>query len=283
MGKINNKILVGIFLTVFLMTYITAQVIQTQVIELTEKVKDYFIESIKGNIKGQEALNQFGINVDVGTVEEDIQSQGGILTFLQSAEFISIISSDTTNDILTGSNATSVLIQGLNANFTEISEIVNLSATTTNTTNQYIRVNRMTVNEVGNYSVSNAGTITGTAQPSGTIQIQIPIGQAQSKSTHYTVPAGKNLIVTAFRVTVDTGKVIDISFRFRENADDIIPPMSPVETIRDVRGINNPFSGLSKGNLHFDEKTDIWAVASTSTGTSAIEINYDYIQYAIGT
>ncbi|KKK40375.1 hypothetical protein LCGC14_3082730, partial [marine sediment metagenome] len=201
-----------LFSVLFLGFIVSAQVVQTQVIELTEKVRDYFIEATKGNLVGQEGLNQFGINVDVGTVEEDIQSQGGKLIFLQSAEFISIISSDTTNDILSGANATSILIVGLDENFTEISEIVNLSATSTNTTNQYIRINRMSVNEVGNYSVSNAGIITGTAQPSGTVQIEIPIGQALSKTTHYTVPAGKNLIVTAFRVTVDTGKVIDISF-----------------------------------------------------------------------
>ncbi len=264
--------------------FVGAQIIarDVQVLDLAEKARNFFIETTKGNIVGQVTGNKFGQNLAVGTSEEDIQSQGGTLVFLESAEFISIISSDTTNDILLGANATSVLIQGLDENFIAISEIVNLSATSTNTTNQYIRVNKMLVNQVGNYSASNTGTITGTSATSSTVQIEIPAGEGQSKTTHFTVPAGQNLIITAFRVTMDTGKEIDIIFKIRENADDIIPPMSPVKTIRDLKGLDSPTSGVSLGNLKFDEKTDLWVVGVTSTGTSQIEVNYDFVQYAIG-
>ncbi|KKM68571.1 hypothetical protein LCGC14_1459460, partial [marine sediment metagenome] len=256
---------------------------QTQVIELTEKVRDFFVEATKGNIVGQIAKNKFGVNLNVGTTEEDIQSQGGTLVFLQSAELIGIISSDTTNDILLGENATSVFIEGLDENFTEISEIVNLSTVTTNTVQEYIRVNRMFVNQVGNYTSSNAGTITGTAAVSGTVQIEIPVGSGQSKTTHFTVPAGQNLIITAFRVTMDTGKEIDIAAKFRSDADDVVPPVSPIKTIRDLKGLSSPTSGISLGNLKFDEKTDIWVTGVSSIGTAAIEVNYDFVQYAIGT
>ena len=275
---------ISFVLIYFFIFIVPAQVVGEtfQVINLAEKARNFFIEATKGNIIGQEGLNQFGQNLIVGTTEEDIQSQGGTLVFLESAEFISIVSSDTTNDILLGANATSVLIEGLDENFTAISEVVNLSATSTNTTNQYIRVNRMTVNQVGNYTVSNAGTITGTSATSVTVQIEIPAGEGISKTTHYTVPAGQNLIITTFRVTMDTGKTIDIKARFRENADDITPPMSPVITIRDLKGLDSPTSGVSLGNFKFNEKTDIWVTGVTSVGTSQIEVNYDFVQYAIG-
>ena len=285
MGNTKIKfVLTFLFILIGSSFIITSQVTtQTQVLDLAVDALNYFIEATKGNIVGQETANKFGQNLAVGTSEEDIQSQGGTLIFLQSAEFISIVSSDTTNDILTGANATSVLIEGLDENFIEISEIVNLSATATNTTNQYIRVNNMLVNEVGNYTVSNAGTITGTAATSLIVQIEIPAGEGQSKTTHYTVPAGKNLIITNLRITMDTGKEIDISIKFREDADDIIPPVSPIKTIRDFKGLDTPTSGISLGNFKFEEKTDIWAVGITSTGTSQIEVNYDFVQYAIGT
>ncbi|KKL44380.1 hypothetical protein LCGC14_2366230, partial [marine sediment metagenome] len=103
-----------------------------------------------------------------------------------------------------------------------------------------------------------------------------------SKTTHFTVPAGQNLIITAFRITMDTGKTIDVSFKLRENADDTIAPMSPIKTIRDIVGVDAPVAGVSLGNLKFDEKTDIWAIAAASVGTAAVEINYDFVQYAIG-
>ncbi len=280
--KVSLIFISFIFLVIALSYIVNSQVVQTQVIELTEKARSFFIEATKGNIIGQTTGNKFGQNLAVGTTEEDIQSQGGTLIFLQTAELISIVSSDTTNDILTGTNATSVFIEGLDENFTEISELVNLSATPTNTIQEYIRVNRMKVNQVGNYSVSNAGTITGTSVTSLTVQIEIPIGAGQSKTTHFTVPTGQNLIITSFRVTMDTGKEIDIAAKFRENADDIVPPVSPVKTIRDLKGLSTPTSGVSLGNLKFDEKTDIWVTGVTSIGTSQIEVNFDLVQYSIG-
>ena len=283
-SKVQLLLVISFVLVYFYIFIVPAQVVGDtfQVINLAERARNFFIEATKGNIIGQETGNNFGQNLAVGTTEEDIQSQGGTLVFLESAEFISIVSSDTTNDILTGANATSVLVEGLNENFTAISEIVNLSATTTNTTNQYIRINRMTVNEVGNYTVSNAGIITGTAATSSTVQIEIPAGEGRSKTTHFTVPAGQNLIITSFRVTMDTGKTIDISANIRENADDVISPMSPVITIRDLKGLDSPTSGISLGNFKFNEKTDIWITGVTSVGTSQIEVNYDFVQYAIG-
>ncbi len=273
-----------IFLFLLVLTPIViSQVIQTQVIELTERVRDFFIEATKGNIIGQETGNMFGQNLVVGTIEEDIQSQGGTLVFLQVAELITI-SSDNAADTLLGANATSVLIEGLNENFTEISEIVNLLGTTNvNTTQEFIRVNKMFVSEVGGYTNSNIGIITGIASLSLTTQIEIPAGEGISKTTHFTVPSGQNLIVTVFRVTMDTGKTIDITFKIRENADDITIPMSPVKTLRDLRGLDTPFSSESKGNLKLDEKTDLWVTGVTSVGTSQIEVNYDFVKYAIGT
>lgn len=279
-----KKVFIFLILAVVLISgFVVGQVVQTQVIELTEKVRDFFIEASKGNIIGQSTGNKFGQNLIVGTTQEDIQSQGGTLSFLQSAELISI-SSDNAGDTLLGANATSVVIQGLNENFTAVSEIVNLSgATAVNTTQEFIRVNRMFINEVGNYSVTNAGTITGVSAISSTTQIEIPTGEGQSKTTHFTVPAGQNLIISSFRVTMDTGKEVDIAFKIRENADDVVPPMSPVRTLRDFKGLSTPIDELIKGNLKFEEKTDIWTVGVTSVGSSKIEINYDFVLYGIGT
>ncbi len=275
--------LIFFFLFLFVLTpLIYSQVTGGQTVDLAEKARNFFIESTKGNIVGQETDNKFGENLGISNVEQDIQSQGGILTFLQSAELISLISSDTTNDIISGSNARSVKILGLDENFTKIEEIVNLSATATNTTLQYIRVYRLTVDSVGGYGNTNAGTITGTAA-SGSVQIEVPIAEGQSQTTHYTVPARKELIMTTFRVTMDTGKVVDVFIKVRENADDTSVPVSAIRVIRNFRGLDVPIERLNFGNNRFPEKTDIWVTALVATGGAEIEANYDFVEYAIGT
>ena len=102
---------ISLLITISIISIVNAQVVQTQVIELTEKVRDYFIEASKGNVLGKTPDNKFGQNLVVGTIEEDIQSQGGTLIFLQTPELITL-SSDNAGDTLAGANATSVLIEG---------------------------------------------------------------------------------------------------------------------------------------------------------------------------
>ncbi len=283
--KVYGMIFLFILLVGILIVFVSPQVVQTQVIELTEKVRDYFIESTKGNIVGQQTGNQFGENLDVGITQEDVQSQGGILVFLQSAETMDIISTDTVNDISGGSNAHSVLIRGLDENFTEIEEVVLLAAVANTTVNEYIRVQTAEVQNVGTYGVANTGIISITASTAATLQLEIPLGEGKSSSTHYTVPTGQNLIVSAFSATMDTGKAIDFLFHSRSNADIVAGEMSPEIIFRTFRGLASPVRGRNFGNLKFDEKTDLWfSAAVTSGGPGAnVEVNYDFVQYAIGT
>ena len=96
-----NLFLVFILVVVTTAGLVSSQVVTTQVIDLAEKARDYFIEATKGNIVGQTTANKFGQNTVVGTSEEDIQSQGGTLIFLQSAEFIGVISSYSTSGVCT--------------------------------------------------------------------------------------------------------------------------------------------------------------------------------------
>jgi len=88
--KVTKKfVLIFVFVVIGLSLFISAQVIDTQVIDLSEKVRDFFIEATKGNIIGQTTQDIFGTNSAVSSGGEDIQSQGGTLIFLESAEIIS--------------------------------------------------------------------------------------------------------------------------------------------------------------------------------------------------
>lgn len=275
----NKSTIILIFLITFSFSvFVIAE--SDNVINLANGFGDFFVELVKGNVVGQKSINKFGQNDIVGTVEEDVQTQGGTLIFLTSAELMSIISSDPANDNLTGSNARSVLIEGLDENFTEISEIINLSSSAVNTTQQYIRVFRFKVNEVGTYGVSNAGTISATAS-SGSLQIEIEGGAGQSETTHFTIPAGKKAILKRMSITMDTGKVINVRVLIRENADDIIDPFSPIKKIKHFVGLDTPLLLTESDGLLLAEKTDLWFTAQTATGTAAVSINYDMVLYDI--
>lgn len=277
--------LIFLFLILLALPFVFSQVIQTQVIDLSERARDFFVEATKGNIQGQATGNQFGENLDVGVTEEDIQTQGGVLIFLQSAEKIEIISTDTVNDIFGGANAHTVEIMGLDENFSVITETINLGSTVNTTTNEFIRVLNAEVTAVGTYTATNLGTISMIAANSSTLQLEIATIMGKSASTHFTVPAGQNLILTSLSATMDTGKAVNVFFHARNNADVTSGELSAERTIRTFRGLDTPVRGRTLGNLRFDEKTDLWFDAQITSGGAgaAVEVNYDFVLYAIGT
>ncbi len=280
----KNLFVTILFMVLGFSIIVTAQVIgDTQVIDLSEKARDFFIEATKGNVIGQETLSKFGHNLAVGTSLEDIQGEGGTLTFLTSANIITIVS-DSASDTIAGAGARSVEVLGLDSNFDEISEIVNLSgATAVNTTLSFLRVYRMKVNSVGGYGGVNVGVITGTAFVNNSVQISILVGEGQSQTTHYTVPRGKEVIVTKFSISIETGRTTKVQFVVRENADDVVTPFSPTKVVKMWHGVAAPLVQENKGDFKFTEMTDIWMRGLTTTGaTSEIEASYDIVQYAIG-
>ncbi len=141
--KVSYLLIFFFLLVIAFSSIVFSQVVQTSVIDLSERARDFFVEATKGNIVGQTTDNNFGENLAVGVAEEDIQSQGGILIFLTTAELITLSSTDAT-DTNGGAGTNSVEVFGLDENFTAISEIVNLSGLTeVNTTKEFIRVNRL--------------------------------------------------------------------------------------------------------------------------------------------
>lgn len=282
--RLKKIMWIGIFILVINIPLLMAQVINTQVIDLSEKTRDFFVEASKGNIAGQSTLNINAHNEDLGTTQEDIQEQGGTLVFLESAEIISFSSTDAADTIL-GDGARTILIIGLDENFTEISETVNLSGiTSVNTTNEYMRINNFRVDSVGVYNNTNIGDLTATAFFANTIQSFILTGDGIAHTSHYTVPSGQNVIIVSISSSIQTGKTVEMQLHTRDNADDITAPVSPILIVKDFHGIEGSFQLINKANLVFDEKTDIWFSGLTSSGTTSdLELNYDLVQYAIGT
>jgi len=147
---------------------------------------------IRRGLVREKGLFKFGFNPAVGTDEETIWSQGGLYSYLESASILKISSSNT-NDTSAGTGARTVQLRGLDANYDEVTETVTLNGqTAVNTTNQFIRINRMQVLTVGsrgvNAGVIYAGTGTVTAGVPANKYATISIGDNQTLMALWTVP-----------------------------------------------------------------------------------------------
>jgi hypothetical protein len=135
-------------------------------------------------------------DIDTGSVPEDFTPEGGTFSFLTSSDTLSIVSTSA-NDTLGGTGANVVLIEGLDNEYRQIFEVINLNGLTPVTSvNSYLRVNQFRVIFSGS-GQTNAGVITAEDSTTGTVNLgYMSIGSSFMKRLLYTVPATHELFLT---------------------------------------------------------------------------------------
>jgi len=162
-----------------------------------------YLDVARGAISNSKIVHKFGANFDIdqATDPESVWTGGGLYPWasLSSAQTIYCISTS-------GSDTAVLSIEGLDANYNEITESVTLTGTSAvTTTNAFLRVFRMT------YDADNAGDITArTVSASGTIVAQIDTGYAQTLMAVYTIPAGFTGYLVALDATIDGTKTCQV-------------------------------------------------------------------------
>lgn len=144
---------------------------------------DAMMEIAHRRVEGSEALHLFGFNRSIGTDYETIfNNGGGIYTFPASADTLTVSSSS-------ASDTMPVLIQGLDANYEPVFDVVVLNGTSdVETSNEFLRVNNAAI-----LSGSNVGDIT-IDHGSNTIAY-LEAGFGVQQAIVYTVPAGHALYI----------------------------------------------------------------------------------------
>jgi len=157
------------------------------------------------NIAEATPVNLFGYNSVVGTGYETLWNVGGKYTVSTTEGVLSIVSS------AAGDSSKRVLIQGVNAEFEAVSQVVTLDATD-GTTPVSSTVEFMRVNQVILLDGENAGNIT--VSKGGTTLGYIAIGEGISQACQYTVPEGYSLYI--FRINLNSATANPNKFlRFR--------------------------------------------------------------------
>ena len=166
------------------------------------------LQVARGQITGHKLKFKFGNNATVSNTEETIWAEGGLYVYPTSATQMTV-SSSSANDTAAGTGARTINIEGLDADYNEVSEDIILNGQTPVTTvNSYLRINRGAVLTAGsggkNAGIIRAGTGTVTSGVPANVFFSIDgEGDNQTLMCLWTVPAG----YTAFLVqtNVSTG------------------------------------------------------------------------------
>ena len=199
---------------------------------------------------------KFGFNPDINGTEETVWDVGGIYTYPTSAI---AMTATTTAGTPSDDNGVLVTIEGLDADYNEVSEEVTLAGAGTATTTQtFLRVYR--------------AFVSGSQEPTGTINItnggttyaRITLGVNQTLMALWTVPAGYTAYINHINIasgTANTNQYITASFISRE-----INKVFRTQLKQSI-GRNGVADFVIEYPLPFEEKTDL-EVRAVSSGTN---------------
>lgn len=244
-----------------------------------------------GSVKGWQCIHKFGHNSDLGTGIEDIWNAGGVYTYLTSAVSLEAISTSA-DDAAAGTGARTIRVEGLDADFKEVSEDITMNglSATTATTQTFLRINRAYVLTTGTYGVGSAGDITIRTESAGATHAKIEYttdgtawDMGQTQLARYTVPAGKVAFVTSLDLGIDGTKRADIVMFQRQNADTISAPFTAKRVVKSIDGFSGDYLMEFDGPLIFPAKTDIIFKGRLTSGANGrVHVSFDIFVGDVG-
>lgn len=179
----------------------------------TTNFEVYMCADRYGNIGACGGDNQFEINVAAGITTQianvhkygavvtsaatydTVWSEGDAYQFPTTAGTVTVVSTST-QDNPTGTGVSSIVVQGLDANYNEVEESIELDGTTgVAGTVSFLRTHRA----FGEWGNTNLGNIT--ISIGSTVTCAIAANMGQSQVAFYTVPAGKSAFLKQFSAT----------------------------------------------------------------------------------
>lgn len=175
-----------------------------------------------GAIDGISAIYKFAFNSDIDIVEEAVWDVGGNYIFLDSAEYISIVSTSD-NDKENGGGQDTIMVIGLGEFGEPLSVVVKLNGTTpVLTTKKFYRVFIMRSIKSEEQDVligSNIGDITATSVDTSNIQARIVAGNGSTQMAVFSVPKGYTALIRNVDVNCGKNDELDVYLKIRTASD----------------------------------------------------------------
>lgn len=212
-------------------------------------------------------VHKFGAVVTSSANYDTVWTEAGAYEFPVSAGTITVVSSNS-QDNPTGTGASSVVVQGLDANYNELEETLTLNGTVgVAGTVEFLRTHRAFI-DVGN---TNVGDITISIGSTASCAIAADMGQSQV--AFYTVPAEKGAFLKQFVATQNKNQENAVRMFQRQYEEGTTKPFRLVTELN-LYGSNivKPYSYP----VYFPSKTDI--EVRTYTGSNCnVSCSFDLL------
>lgn len=227
-------------------------------------------------------IQKFGHNLDIasGTTEIVAAQGGAAYPFLTVADNIRVAAGGDAADDSTGVGARTIMVEGLDSSFNEISVILTTNgiSVSTESAEELIRVDRAWVLTSGTYGGANVADIT-IESAGGSELARIIATKGQTAQAVYTIPKGYNAFVRQIQAQVEGGKPASVDFWCRNDADVVAAPFTASRIFYVVARLDGHFTAaFTSYPGPFPEKTDVYVTASAVSGTApAVSASFDLV------
>lgn len=231
--------------------------------------EDFALQVARGQIPGHRNVTVFGFSPDVDTTQVSVWPLPSLIAF-PAAALQMTVSSSSANDTSAGTGARTIVVQGLDANYNEVTETVTMNGQTAVTmTNALLRVNYVYVATAGSGNSADGdiyvGTGTVTAGVPATVYDVIKFDYNNTTTGSYTVPAGYTAYVSqGLFSTGQAGGSNAVQGRLLTRGLDNIRRTAAITTIN-----NGVANYVFEYPLAVPEKTTIEATAVGSSANNA--------------
>ena len=227
----------------------------------TGKHEPFGLHVKRGDVQGHEHVHKFGFNTSVTTAAGLVWNGGGDYTYPTSAAQLGVVGTSTTDN-------SQITIEGVDADYNEVSNIVTLNGTTTVTTSaSYLRSYRAFVSDdnepAGDVTITHSGD---------TVAI-ISAEENQTLMATYTVPAG----YTAYLYQLVFGGAAELANKFMTVRLRARKPGGVFRTQAKYTTAAQTFEEVMEFPLKFEEKTDIEITAQASSQTQQASAMFDLL------
>lgn len=223
------------------------------------RYEPFDLQVARSQIMGHSTTNIYGYQTAVTTTFIPLWEVASAYSYPSTAITMNLAGS--------AGDTAKILIQGLDANYVQISETLTLNgATAVPTVNKYFRINSMSV-AVGS-ATNPSGNVTLKDVTNTTAYAQINAGVGKTQAAIYTVPAGFTFYLS--RVDAYTSYNGNNANYVTYRNQSISP--AGVVTLTQQSPFTQFYHAQRVMPRPFAEKTDIQIQCATSTGTAAVSV-----------
>lgn len=224
-------------------------------------------EVSKGSVPGYSVGSFAGVNPNVGKTFETVWDQGGNFVFPTAGETWEVLSASAADTDSAGTGARKVVISGLDVDYIQQIEIVNLAGTTPVTTarTDWFRIRSVVVIESGSGEI-NAGDITIRVSGGGLVRSLIIALKGTTFNGFLTVPANKIFMVQQIQVIIPKGIDIVVRNKFKVFGTNTFITGGDTALYQNVSTIN------FRTPVPFPEKTDFEGTVLSTNVESSVAV-----------